>query len=463
MKLIKNKNVSIALLLVAIATILFLAALIVCAIINKSNPILISFYCSFFAFDVVITTIYAFKTDKIHIQTHCKLISIYNLCIGLILWFLIIVLSLLSITNDVLFYITASILVLMIAARIYLFFSLSKNYSKDTTGYVLFRYMNHINIIYDIIIFAGIVVCFFIKSYIVAIFVEPPTSIEQIPSGIFIADIIYIVLSLVGLFAIIFFSILLYISGKENKSLDFQHKFKSSLKLIHKYRLGFAFGIAGNVIMLLFAIITTLFINDSYLILVFLFSFIILIKIPEFYWNKALEKKYKGEQLFKRKHQISLYASLFFIAYSILSSILGNASVVGANNGSNHSLVVTSVVFAPYALGKFVSGIIGIRNTKKSKDPVIEIEAFTKGIVALYTVNNLFLVLTQMTASPILFIISIILIIGTFIYTIGIGAYIFIVSILGLAGKRKDECEVFINYRKTKENSDIIEEEISGS
>ena len=451
MKIPYRKDIAFYLLLVALSSLVFIATKLYVDYVRNANTVFTYIFCGIFFIDAVMFIVYAFTMDKINVKHHSRFFAIFHLSISLIMWlfssaFAFAVLP----PSQPGFYFAFFSLVLCILSRALLTMKINDSFSKENSGLYYFKIINNVNLIFFVTYLIG-----FVSNVTVQIILHfndtsTITSIDDIPAGIFAVLIFTFVLTFLTMMTVIYFCIALLISAKENRAVDFRYNYRYAIFMFQKYHLTFWFSMVFTFFFMISALLSMIFVNWLYVGMFLLFATILLIRIPSFFFDLYLEKKYKDDEttLFRKKHWVVLYVSIILLIYSVLQSFLGSGSLSKLATKHEYNMIVAFGFFLPWAIIKLVVGVFSLKLLRKSANPSIFSNAYSNLMLAIYAITNAFCVIAISTQNALLLLLGLFMLITSSVVTGIFGLHLLIFSIRGLTNKRIKKADNFISYRK---------------
>ena len=238
----------------------------------------------------------------------------------------------------------------------------------------------------------------------------------------------------------LFVTVCTYLTAKENLIVDFRTNFKATKDLLIRNDVAFWGGIMITFFLWLLSLISTVRLFNAYFSLFFLYTIILLIRIPGFIRKKNIEKKYFAKPYigFLKKHWIFIYSGILLIAYAIVCIVFGqqNLSEI-ATQASDDSELITLAIFVPWAIIKI---FLSARNYKVAKqnieEPLAVLNAYLDILVAIYTLAKSVFIITGYTRFE--WVKTTGIVIGTMltIYSIYCSVKLLFLGILGVRGMR---------------------------
>lgn len=216
-----------------------------------------------------------------------------------------------------------------------------------------------------------------------------------------------------------------------------------------KYNLDFWISVVGKTVMLIIAFISGFIYSPSYFSLAILYLFVLIVRIPSFFMNEKFNKKYSDnlELEFRQKHYISLYTSIMFfiwVAVLVPTNYFLKTEVLRAN-----PLLLMYIVFVPWAVIRVGYEIYRIIKYRNSSDPYFRSRALVNIFCASVVVTKLFGDLYQLHTEVRAFaIVTTILALLVFAYSLTIFIYLIVISVRGLSYKRESALERFLKEKR---------------
>lgn len=451
MKIPYRKDIAFYLVLVAVSTLLFIGAKIYADYIGNSISISTYIFSGIYFLDASIFIVYAFAMDKINVKHHARFFAIFHLSISLIMWVLSFAFAFAVLPpTQPSFYIVFFSLVLCIISRALLTMKINDTFSKENSGLFYFKVINNVGLIYFATYLVGFVTNVTVQIIFHFIDITSIKIINDVPVGFFAALIFILVFTFLTMMTVIYFCISLLISAKEKRTVDFRYNYRYAILMFQKYHLTFWFSMVFNFFFMLSALLSMIFVNMLYIGMFLLFATILVIRIPTFFFDLHLEKKYKDDELtlFKKKHWIVLYVSIILFAYAVLQAQLGPGSLSKLATKQEYNLIVAFGFFLPWAIIKLAIGVFSLRLLRKSANPSIFSNAYSNMILAIYALTNAFCAIALSTQNSFILMLGIFMMIAASAITGAFGIHLLIFSIRGLTNKRAKKVDSFISYRK---------------
>ena len=324
---------------------------------------------------------------------------------------------------------------------------------KKSKEYVPYRLLSHF---YWFLIDTAFVVIFFYaivipKSLLLTDIWNTIQGNNSLPVGPLIGVIAFALVNIVVSLHQLYICCVSLVTYKERQPLKLINNAKYTIGLFKKHEMSFYFGIFANIIMFSIALVSCISFFFEYISLVALYAMVILIRIPLFYHNRYISKKYKDNPalLFKKKHDLNTYFAILYFIYSAVIIIYGSSSMTKAVAKSMNYLML---IFVPYAIIKLVLAILKFRKARKTADPSLTNTVNVNFALVFFTFTNALFMLAVSLSNRTFLIIGAIISLCFIAFCVQIGLLAIIAQILAYKDKRKKKKAKFIKvYNENKE------------
>ncbi len=385
------------------------------------------------------------KYGKLEPKKICKSIASYEIAINPVFALVTIFLSVILPRGEYswFYYFNSILTVTLFVLRLFFSIFLSKLMEKGDDGYVGIR--NHSWIAAS---FLAVVGNYYVLSAIKASGI--PLS-EIIDKGLgAITDLfafITVFEVLVGAFILmqsLLMTVATFYSAKEDTAIDLKTNLHVTKSLLEKYDVSFWIGIAMTALLWILSIVSTIRLFDAYFSLTFLYTVILLIRLPAWARNKRIAKKYGYDEYksWVKRHGILIYSAFLLIAYAVIIIVFGGQTYGKAKTQIEfRTELMTLGIFFPWALVKNFLGARAYRSALKSGEPSDLLMAYLDILVAIYTISKCVFILASYTQLEWIRVSSTVLGYILSIYCVYASVRILVLGILGLNGKRKNVFE----------------------
>ena len=377
----------------------------------------------------------------------CTFLSRYEFAMAPLLTFS--VLSLASIfpqaERDWLYFTNIGITAALFATRLFVVIFLTHYMQKGETGYLPFRNHYYIDLSFTLIILNYYVLSI-VKSIGVDTSLISKGEIAGLSEFFLVITVLEIAIGMLVLLQSMFMSLATFFSAKENTPFDFRTNLAVSKRLFDKYEIPFWIGIFATFILLIISIMSMISEPTVYAPLVFLYLFVLIIRLPAFFRKRAICKKYGSalDVVFQKEHVILMFAAVFFLIYAAITIVFGRY-VLSQVGQLERTAFLTFGIFVPWALVKLFLGTKSYIYAKKKGDPIILMNSYIDVLLAIYTIAKVVAIVAMQAKLDVVRIIAIVLAALIAVYCIYIAIKMLIIGILGRKGKRTN---AFALYEK---------------
>lgn len=254
-----------------------------------------------------------------------------------------------------------------------------------------------------------------------------------------IITLLQVAIGILILFQSLFITISTYYSFKENETFDFKTNLEKSKEMFRKYDVAFWISIFSTFILWILAMVSAIRMFKTYFSLAFLYSAILIIRLPTFVRKKIIRKHYHNDsyKFFTKEHMMFIYCAILLIAYAVVCVIFGNESFSKIDYGNKNELI-TLGIFIPWAIIKLILSSKGYAYARKTGDPFVLMNVYIDVLVAIYTIAKTMFIFANITKFQGVRITGIVIGTSATVYCFVISLKMMIVGILGLSGKREN-------------------------
>ena len=454
-----RKDAFILLLISALLTALSSVFLLVDAFYPFNDSIVFKpyIYLSAYLFSFsILESVLAFNMGRYKASLLCKIIGIYTFITFPILLLLAIFFGLVvpKENSSLYYYLTFVSLGVIIVYQIFKTIYFTNRLMKDNKGYIVFKTISIL-----IIAVAFSLLLFLISGYIKVLFLDSSASdpAKMLLPGYYVSSAIIIVLLFAVALYILYVGYSCFLSGVVNDLVDLRTNFKFTVSIFKKYHFAFYFGVIGNTVMFVVALIATIGFLRHYFSLMALYLSLLLITIPVHYYDLYIEKKYQGDYqtIFKKKHIPLIYTGIIFVAYGMITIIFGSASQGKSLDDS--SMLSIFLIFVPYSIAKLVIAIMKYHTYRKLANPPLLANFHTNVLMTIFTFTNVIIMLGMTLHNWALLITAMYLFIVLTAYCLIVALFLVVVGICGLTNRRREQYKIYLEVNKEKQEEKIID------
>ena len=454
-----RKDAFILLLISALLTALSSVFLLVDAFYPFNGSIVFKpyIYLSAYLFSFsILESVLAFNMGRYKASLLCKIIGIYTFITFPILLLLAIFFGLVvpKENSSLYYYLTFVSLGVIIVYQIFKTIYFSNRLMKDNKGYIVFKTISIL-----IIAVAFSLLLFLISGYIKVLFLDSSASdpAKMLLPGYYVSSAIIVVLLFGVALYILYVGYSCFLSGVVNDLVDLRTNFKFTVNIFKKYHFAFYFGVIGNTVMFVVALIATIGFLRHYFSLMALYLSLLLITIPVHYYDLYIEKKYQGDfqTIFKKKHIPLIYTGIIFVAYGMITIIFGSASQGKSLDDS--SMLSIFLIFVPYSIAKLVIAIMKYHKYRKLANPPLLANFHTNVLMTIFTFTNVIIMLGMTLHNWALLITAMYLFIVLTAYCLIVALFLVVVGICGLTNRRREQYKIYLEANKEKQEEKIID------
>ena len=258
----------------------------------------------------------------------------------------------------------------------------------------------------------------------------------------------FIVLFLIVIISLImlYIGITCYLTSRENNLVDLRHNLKFTKRTLKKYHVGFWFGIVFTLILFTTSLISSFSFFLTYFSLAALYLSLLLIRLPTFFYEGHLHKKYidEPETCFRELHKEAIYASIVLMLYSIVIVFFGVKSPATTDKPSSIYLVL--IFLAPMSVLRATMSTIRQHKARKSGDPHILVRTCVDVVVALFAIVNTLVILGTIVRNGTLMLLGALVSVWMVLSCIALSVFLLVIGIRGLKGKRVTALEKYKVY-----------------
>lgn len=336
-------------------------------------------------------------------------------------------------------------------------FYISKKYILHNHGYILVRATSSMAATFSLAL-----VVFYaatplkILSIVEASGYDPQKFIDN-PFYFVLTEILTLFLIVVISLVMLFVGIMCYLSSRENTLMDLKHNVKFTRRTLKKYHVGFWFGVVFVLLLFTTSVLSSISLFTSYISLAALYGALLLIRVPMFFYERHLYKKYNDDpsMYFNKIHRELIYSSVILILYTAVILFFGVTSPTKMNNPP--SIYIVLFFLAPLNVFRAVMSIIRQHKAKKSGDPHLLTRTCTDIVVALFAIVNTLIILASLVHSDILLRLGVVFSVIMLGACIGIDVFLIVVGTKGLKNRRPEVLERFTPYfiKETQEEDEF--------
>lgn len=328
-------------------------------------------------------------------------------------------------------------------------------------GYVLVRATNAMAATFSLA-FLIIYVATPLKVYTIvdASGYDPQKFIEN-PFYFILVEILVLFIVVIISLVMLFIGIMCYLTSREGALVDLKHNVKFTRRTLNKYHIGFWFGIVFTTLLFSSSLVSAFSLFTSYISLAALYGGLLLIRIPTFFYERHLYKKYNDNPplYFNKIHHELIYSSIILILYTAVILFFGVNTPRNVENPPSIYLVL--FFLAPLNVIRATMSVIRQHKAKKSGDPHLLTRTCTDIVVALFAVINTFIILGTLVQNNILLKLGMVTSVIMLLSCIGLDVFLIVVGVKGLNNKRKEVLDRFTPYfiKKTQEEDEFAMKE----
>ena len=336
-------------------------------------------------------------------------------------------------------------------------FYISKKYILHNHGYVLVRATSSMAATFSLALLVFYAATpLKLLSIVEASGYDPQKFIDN-PFYFVLTEILTLFLIVVISLIMLFVGIMCYLSSRENTLMDLKHNVKFTRRTLKKYHIGFWFGIVFTTLLFSTSLVSAFSLFTNYISLAALYGGLLLIRIPTFFYERHLYKKYNDNPplYFNKIHRELIYSSIILILYTAVILFFGVTSPKNVENPPSIYLVL--FFLAPFNVIRATMSVIRQHKAKKSGDPHLLTRTCTDIVVALFAVINTFIILGTLVQNNILLKLGMVTSVIMLLSCIGLDVFLIVVGVKGLKNKRKEVLDRFTPYfvKKTQEEDEF--------
>ena len=274
---------------------------------------------------------------------------------------------------------------------------------------------------------------------------EGATVVTGIGSAYMITTVATLAVDVLILFFVLYLALATLISGIENRAMDLKKNFKFTMALLRKYDL--IYWLSTLAVFLFFVGALAGAITEKaqgYITLCVLYFSVLIIRIPAYFWNRAIQNRHKGNYyvIWKRKHSMMVYAAGILSAYVVVGFLLGLGN---GETGMMRGALITFAFFTPWAIVKAVLGIKSLVKAEAFGDPFLEVNGNLDIALALLTISSTLFLIADAATLPFARAIGTVFTGILTVYALYVSVKMLLRGIRGLMGKR------LVIYRRHEE------------
>ena len=285
---------------------------------------------------------------------------------------------------------------------------------------------------------------------------DPQKFIEN-PFFFILVEILVLFIVVIISLVMLFIGIMCYLTSREGALVDLKYNVKFTRRTLNKYHVGFWFGIVFTTLLFSTSLVSAFSLFTNYISLAALYGGLLLIRIPTFFYERHLYKKYNDNPplYFNKIHHELIYSSIILILYTAVILFFGVTSPKNVENPPSIYLVL--FFLAPFNVIRATMSVIRQHKAKKSGDPHLLTRTCTDIVVALFAVINTFIILGTLVQNNILLKLGMVTSVIMLLSCIGLDVFLIVVGVKGLKNRRPEVLNRFTPYfiKKTQEEDEF--------